>query len=760
MGKALRVLIVEDSEDDVLLLLRELQRGGYEVEFERVETAEAMQSALVQKTWDLILSDYSLPEFNAPQALEVLKASGLDLPFIIISGTIGEETAVAALKAGAHDFLVKGKFARLGPAIERELREAETRRERRRAERALREREQQLSSIYNTAADVLFLLLVGEEGRYRFVSVNQSFLTTTGLTEDQVIGRHVDEVIPEPALSLVLGKYSQAIQEKRILRWEETSDYPKGRLTGEVSIAPAFDETGTCTHLVGAVHDITERKQAEEALQEKERLLSEAQRIGHVGSWSYNILNDTLQFSDEMYRLLDVSRGDFQHNREGFLDLIYSADRPEVTKWMTDIRAGRQVKELDFRIFHRNSELRYIQVRGAVIFDSTGKPARFTGTAQDVSERKLAEIQIRQQIDHLNALRTIDQAISSSFKLSSNLDTVLAQTITQLQVDAADILLLDPGEQMLEYAAGQGFRTRVIESSRVPLGESYAGRAVKERRLIRVENLKDEPHGPILSALLAGEGFVCYFGVPLITKGKVKGVLEVFHRLSLEPYQEWIDFLETLAGQAAIAIENATLFENLQQSNRELLQAYDATIEGWSHAMDLRDKETEGHSLRVTQMTLDLARKFKFTEEQLQNIRWGALLHDIGKMGIPDNILLKPDKLTEEEWGVMRKHPVFAFEMLSPIAHLKPSLDIPYCHHEKWDGTGYPRALKGDEISLTARLFAVVDVWDALRSDRPYRKAWSIEETSEYIRAQAGTHFEPKVVEHFLEMIGRSNSNT
>src|SRR5258706_962597 len=134
MGKPLHVLIVEDSENDALLLLRELQRGGYEVEFERVETTEAMQAALMQKTWDLIISDYSLPEFSALQALEIMKASGLDLPFIIMSGTIGEDTAVAALKAGAHDFLVKGKFSRLGPAIERELREAETRRERRRAE--------------------------------------------------------------------------------------------------------------------------------------------------------------------------------------------------------------------------------------------------------------------------------------------------------------------------------------------------------------------------------------------------------------------------------------------------------------------------------------------------------------------------------------------------------------------------------------------------------------------------------------------------
>ncbi len=249
------------------------------------------------------------------------------------------------------------------------------------------------------------------------------------------------------------------------------------------------------------------------------------------------------------------------------------------------------------------------------------------------------------------------------------------------------------------------------------------------------------------------ENFLSYFGLPLIAKGKVKGVLEVFHRVPLHPYSEWLDFLNTLAGQAAIAIENTTLFENLQQSNRELSQAYDATIEGWSRALDLRDKETEGHTQRVTEMTNHLARRFDFTEEELSHMRWGALLHDIGKMGVPDNILLKPEPLTETEWITMRKHPEYAYDVLKPIDFLAPALDIPYYHHEKWDGTGYPRGMKGEEIPMAARLFAVVDVWDALRSDRPYRPAWSEEETLVYIREQAGRHFDPQVVEAFLKMI-------
>ena len=238
-----------------------------------------------------------------------------------------------------------------------------------------------------------------------------------------------------------------------------------------------------------------------------------------------------------------------------------------------------------------------------------------------------------------------------------------------------------------------------------------------------------------------------------MVKGKVKGVLEMFQRTPLQPYPEWLDFLNTLAGQAAIAIENSALFENLERSNQELSQAYDATIVGWSRALDLRDRETEGHTLRVTEMTLNLARAFGLPEEQLFYVRWGALLHDIGKMGVPDHILLKPGALTEEEWLLMRSHPEIAHDLLKPIAFLAPALDIPYCHHEKWDGTGYPRGLKGEDIPLVARLFAVVDVWDALRSDRPYRLAWPRGKTLEHIKSLSGTHFDPKAVESFLELI-------
>jgi HD-GYP domain-containing protein (c-di-GMP phosphodiesterase class II) len=241
-----------------------------------------------------------------------------------------------------------------------------------------------------------------------------------------------------------------------------------------------------------------------------------------------------------------------------------------------------------------------------------------------------------------------------------------------------------------------------------------------------------------------------YYAVPLVAKGKVKGVLEVFSCAPLKPNQEWLDFLETMAGQAAIAVDNAELFEDLQRSNAELVLAYDMTLEGWSRTMDHRDKETEGHTQRVTEMSVRLAGTMGMGDDELMHLRRGALLHDIGKVGIPDSVLLKPGPLSEDEWVIMRQHALYAFHLLSPIPYLRRALDIPHYHHEKWDGTGYPRGLKGEEIPIAARVFAVVDVYDALTSDRPYRAAWPRAKVLEYIREQSGKHFDPQVAAAFL----------
>ncbi len=358
--------------------------------------------------------------------------------------------------------------------------------------------------------------------------------------------------------------------------------------------------------------------------------------------------------------------------------------------------------------------------------------------------------QTQQRLQRIDALHKIDISISSNSDLQLTLNFLLDQVLLHLKVDAADILLLNPFSQTLEFSAGRGFRSGIAGFAPLHLDKDQAGKAVLDRDTVKVSNLSQFQNFTTRSSVLTAEGFDAYYGAPLISKGMVRGVLETFLKKPFSADADWVNYLETLAGQAAIAVDNHALFTDLQQSETELLLAYEATIEGWSRALDLRDKETEGHTQRVTDATLVLARKFGFGDKDLVHIRRGSTLHDIGKMGVPDAILHKPGPLTEEEWKIMRRHPEFAYEMLAPIRYLRSALDIPYCHHEKWDGSGYPRGLKEDQIPLTARIFAVVDVWDALRSDRPYREAWPKDEVETYIREKSGTHFDPEVANIFL----------
>ncbi len=372
--------------------------------------------------------------------------------------------------------------------------------------------------------------------------------------------------------------------------------------------------------------------------------------------------------------------------------------------------------------------------------------------ATTIEKLRLFE-ETRRHLQRLNALHKIDRAITASMDLKLTLDVLLSQALSQLGIDAGDILLFNLSAQTLEYAAGRGFRTTSLQHPDQRLNKGYAGRIVLGRAPVYIPNLIEAEDEFVASLQPAQEGFVAYFGVPIIAKGEVKGVLEVFHRAPLRPKREWFDFLAALAAQAAIAIDNTSLFDALQRSNQELTMAYDSTLEGWSRAMELRDQETEGHTRRVTALTMRLAKLLGVSDTDLVHVRRGAILHDIGKIGIPDKVLQKPGSLSTEERKIMQKHPGYAFDLLRPIAYLRPALDIPLQHHEKWDGSGYPRGLKGEQIALAARAFAVADVWDALNCDRPYRKAWQRERALEYMRSQAGSHFEPRIVGLFLDLI-------
>jgi PAS domain S-box-containing protein len=923
MAKALAVLIVEDMESDAQLLVRMLTKAGYRLTFERVETAAQMRSALEKQAWDMVISDFNMPELDGFGSLKLLQETGVDIPFIVVSGTMGEETAVAMMKAGAHDYLMKGKLAHLVPAVERELAQAEVLRQSKQAEEALRTSEHQHQAILETAMDGFWL--VDTQGS--LLEVNRTYCQMSGYTEQELLGMRISDLESIESARDTAARI-QKILEQGEDRFESRHHRKDGSIFEvEISVQYRPEKGG---HMVAFLQDISERKLKENQVRESKALfetvveniplmifLKEAVDLRFVmfnkageellgynrkellgknnldlfpPEQADNFMTKDREVLDGEAGLLDIPEEPIQTARKGqrllhtrkvsirgtdgatkfllgisediterkqreedildrnkelaalytlsrqladaedlenVLDLVvrHSVDSVHITfacialitegkltpkviypvrimdqdikmspsQSITSLPVCQNILEKNEPVVLQTSDPGISSLERTILFLDRAQsvclvplqvvdPIQSSNLAMGVlilgearaeqrspfsSEKKLLAgslgdqaasairrmletEQARRRLQRIASLSEIDSAIASSFDLRISLDMILKHVVEQLGVDAADILVVNTSLQILETRAGSGFRSQAMEHIQQRFGEGLAGKAMIERSVIQVPEVASSLAAFARPDLMKLEQFCSYMAIPLIIKGQVNGVLEIYQRTALEINQEWLEFLNSLAGQAAIAIDNDQMFYGLQRSNIDLGLAYDATIEGWSHALDLRDKETEGHTQRVTEMTVQLAKSFNISNEAIRQIRWGALLHDIGKLGVPDGILLKPDQLTEDEWVLMKKHPVFAYEMLAPIQYLKAALDIPYCHHEKWDGSGYPRGLKGEQIPLTARIFAVVDVWDALISDRPYRKAWTKEKAHEHILNSSGTHFDPQVVKYFL----------
>lgn len=608
----------------------------------------------------------------------------------------------------------------------------------------IRESEKKFRGLFENLTDGV--LIVDLEGN--IIDVNRTAYERLGYTKEEMLSMNVRDLdLPEYA-ARVPERMSLIRKEGRAIF--ESAHFRKDGSVMAVEINSRIIDYKGQEVFFSVVRDVTERKKMEEELF----------RISHDWSETFDSITDMVTVHDRDWNIIRSNKAAEKILGLPILEITpeqkcfkyyHGTERPpERCPSCECLKTGQPAT---FELFEPYLNM-FIEIRAIPRFDSNNNLIGLIHVVRNITERKRAEEYIRRQLDRMTALRSIDMAISSTLDLRVTLHILLEQVVTQLGVDAADVLLLDHNTMFLNFAAGRGFRSNAVEKTHIRLGQGFAGRAAKEYRTISIPDLGEG--GETLTAALEGEGFKAYFAVPLIAKGQMKGVLEIFRRSPIEPDTEWIGFLELLGGQAAIAVDNVSMFDNLQRSHAELVMAYDTTIEGWSRALDYRDKETEGHSQRVTDITVRIAKAMGMRDDELVHVRRGALLHDIGKLGVPDNILLKPGKLTEGEWDIMKKHAVIAFELLSPIPFLRAAIDIPYCHHERWDGTGYPRGLKGEQIPLAARIFAVVDVWDALSSDRPYRPAWPEEEVLEHIRMSAGSHFDPEVVRVFLEFLKES----
>ena len=675
-GTLLRALIVEDNPDDAVLVLRALQGAGFDVEHERVDAEGPLRRAIHDDRWDIVIADYRLPSFTGPEAYHIVRERNAHVPFILISGAVGEEIVVEAMRQGIDDYLMKDNLRRLPAAVERAI---ETSRERKRTQ-TVEEELRRSDAILQAIGLAAKRLLASPEWRLE-----------------------IREVLAELGRSTAVSRvYLFSIRDAGGIRASQEAEWVGPGVSPRESSPEFKDFDMEGMGFESWVAELTQGLPVYGLVRDFPPDIR-----AHLEKW------DVASMAVVPIMVEGVWWGTF-----GF-DVCTA-----LREWST-------------------SEIEALKIAADTV-----------GAAIKRAENRK---NLRRQLQHLQALRTIDRAIASSLDLELTLNVVLDQVTAELEVDAASILLRHPITDHFEFAAARGIFDPRFCATSVRAGEGHAGKAALERRPVFVPDLTSATEGS-REALLP-RGFVCYYALPLIAKNEVKGVLEAYRSKPLELGDEWRDFAATLAGQAAIAIDNAQMLSDLTHSNTELRLAYETTLDGWSRALDLRDNDTQGHTERVAALAVRLARAMGMEESAIIHLRRGALLHDIGKMGIPDSILLKPGPLNEEEWAIMRRHPVYAYELLTPIPYLRPALDIPHLHHERWDGSGYPLGLKGEEIPLAARVFAVVDVWDALISQRPYRSKVREERAREIIRDGAGRDFDPRVVEAFLELDIRSGGD-
>ncbi len=501
MGIPLRILIVEDSEDDTLLLLRELRRGGYELDHERVDTAASMQAALEKRVWDFVISDHSMPAFSSSAALELLQRNGLDLPFIIVSGKIGEDVAVKAMKAGAHDYIMKDNLARLNTAVDRELREAEERRERRRAQESLRVSETRFRLMVEQA--MLAISMFSTDGR--MLQINRAGEELWGITLEEVMEYNPDyNVLKDEQLEakgllpyLRKGFGGEATAIPPIL-------YDPLRATGggrprwvQSFIYPVKDASGEILEVVLMQEDITERREAEEALQKSESSLAAAQRIAHIGNFDYSVKEDEASWSDELYRIFGYAPQHFVPTYKSFLESVHPEDRRFVRRSVREALYAREQVDIEYRIVRPDGEVRTVQTRYEVSYEEDGKPFWLSGTVQDITERREAEEERRRAEENYrsifeNAVEGIFQSTVDGRFLAAN--PALARMFGYESPEKLLAAISDIGDQLYveperrkefnrliqDHGAVSGFEIQMRRKDRSIMWASVSARAVRD----------------------------------------------------------------------------------------------------------------------------------------------------------------------------------------------------------------------------------------------------------------------------------------
>lgn len=587
--------------------------------------------------------------------------------------------------------------------------------ERKQAEQILKESEERFRYIFEQVA-VGFSQVDSLTGQY--VKINQKHCDIVGYTREEMLTKtfkditHPDDLNKEDVFKEKLrrGEINTYSFEKRYLRKDGATIWIN------LTVSSMWAAGEQPTYDIAVVEDITERKRTEEALEKSRQQLILAIEGSGVGIWDWMVQTGETIINDRWAEIVGYTREELIPTTEQTWRRLGDPKDFETSQEILKRHIAGEIPycEYEARMRHKDGHWVWVLVHCKVTeWDELGGPVRITGTHLDISERKKTEEAIRENEFWLTESQRVGRIGSYVLDISMG-NWICSQVLDDIFGINHDyektistwsgLIHPDDRDMMVQY-----FSQHVLKER-----NSFD----KEYRIVRSMDGEER--------WVWGRGELIFDkdGNPLRMIGTIQDITE----------QKQADVV-------------------LWQTTQELKTAYDATLQGWSNALEMRERETAGHSQRVVQLTLEMARMLDFSDEEIVHIQRGALLHDIGKMGIPDSILLKPGPLSEDEWVIMRLHPTYAYRLLSKIPYLLPALDIPYCHHEHYDGSGYPRGLKGKEIPLAARIFAIVDVWDALLSDRPYRPAWTEEAVLNYLKSQSEKLFDPEVVEKFYKLV-------